>query len=78
MTAEETRELRGLVERAQSNLAGLQFLCKLLLRRVGQVESRSPSLDGLVEPMGGEITEILEGIVGAQAAHAEMEKIILS
>jgi len=76
MTAEGMRELQGLVERAQSQLAGLQFLCKVLFLRVGQIETRSPNLNGLVGPMETEIKEILEGIVGAQTVHAEMETLL--
>jgi len=76
MTAEGMRELQGLVERAQSQLAGLQFLCKLLFLRVGQIETRSPNLNGLVEPMETEIAEILEGVIGCQATHSEMERVV--
>lgn len=80
MTAEERgeiRELQGLVERAQSELAGLQDLCKLLFLRVGQIKTRSPNLNGLVEPMDWEITEILEGVIGAQAAHVKIEEVVI-
>ncbi len=76
MTAERMGELQGLVERAQTQLAGLQFLCKLLFLRVGQIETRIPNLNGLVEPMEREIAEILEGIIGAQAAHVEIENLL--
>ena len=72
----EREELQALVQHAQCCLAGLQFSCKLLLLRVGQVEVRAPELNGLVTPMGEEVSEILEGIVNAQAAHGEMELII--
>jgi len=72
----EAEKLQALVERAQCALAGLQFSCKTLLLRVGQVEVRAPDLDGLVSPMPGEIVEILNGIINAQAAHAEMEQVI--
>jgi hypothetical protein len=78
MTVEERgiRELQDLVGRAQSQLAGLQFLCKLLFLRVGQVQQRSPNLNGLIAPMEVEIAEILDGVIGAQIAHSEMEKIV--
>ena len=72
----EREELQALVEQAQCALAGLQFSCKTLLLRVGQVEVRAPDLNGLVTPMSEEVSEILEGIINAQTAHGEMELII--
>jgi len=72
----ERDELLDLVRHAQCALAGLQFSCKTLLLRVGQVEVRAPEFNGLVSPMGEEAREILEGIVKAQAAHGEMELVI--
>lgn len=56
-------------EDAMSHLVGLDSLCKLLLLRVGQIQMRCPSLNGLITPMEGEIIEIMTGIRNAQAAH---------
>jgi hypothetical protein len=80
MTADEKREIRELqelVRQAQSALAGLQHVCKVHFLRIGQVKVLSPNLNGLVEPMDWETAEILEGIIGAQAAHQLMEDITI-
>jgi hypothetical protein len=63
---------RDYLEEAMASLAGLDALCKLLLLRVGQVERRMPSLNGLVEPMHEEIVEVMQGIKRAQQAHAAL------
>ena len=63
---------RDYLEEAMAALAGLDALCKLLLLRVGQVERRMPSLNGLVEPMHEEIVEVMQGIRRAQQAHANL------
>jgi len=63
---------RDYLEEAMASLAGLDALCKLLLLRVGQIERRTPSLNGLVSPMNEEIIEIMQGIRRAQQAHAAL------
>ena len=63
------------LENAMACLAGLNDICKLLLLRVGQIETRT-TLNGLVSPMEEEIIEIMQGIMGAQAAHSRLWKFI--
>jgi hypothetical protein len=63
---------KGHLEDAMACLAGLEYLCKLLLLRIGQAKVRGPNLNGLIKPMDEEVVEIMEGIRGAQRAHARI------